>query len=97
MKGLALLLFIVSLQGCFLRGGISLHDVDRDTYFRGDGLIGTVSFTQEIPDTPVEVYFQHKSLLVQREESNCSFGQTNCVNGGIGLNEVGVNLKFKLY
>jgi hypothetical protein len=58
------------LTGCVLRGGISAHDKETDTYFRGSSMIGTVSFTQEVPDSNLEVYIQHKSLLWESVENN---------------------------
>ena len=87
------LIFIFLLSGCVLRGGISAHDKQNDTYFRGAPVIGTVSFTQDIPDTNLEVYLQHKSLLWEANENNGDGG----VSGGSGLNEIGANIKFDLY
>ena len=81
------------LSGCVLRGGISAHDKESDTYFRGAPIIGTLSLTQDLPDAPLEVYVQHKSLLWERTENNGENG----AYGGSGLNEVGINLKFDLY
>jgi len=92
---LAISLFV--LCGCVLRGGISAHDVQKDTYFRGSSVIGTVSLTQDLPNSPIEVYVQHKSLLWESIESNCYGGDDNCSSGGRGLNEIGANLKFDLY
>ena len=89
----ASILLIPLLSGCVLRGGISAHDQDNDTYFRGSPMIGTVSFTQNIPDSNLEVYIQHKSLLWENIENNGANG----VSGGRGLNEVGANIKFDLY
>ena len=87
------LAMIMMLSGCVLRGGISAHDKQSDTYFRGAPVIGTVSFTEDIPDTNIEVYLQHKSLLWEARESNGAGG----ASGGAGLNEIGANIKFDLY
>jgi len=85
------------LSSCVLRGGVSAHDSQRDTYFRGAPIIGTVSVTQDIPDTNLEIYAQHKSLLWEKRETNCYGGEISCASGGNGLNEIGANLKFNLY
>ncbi len=85
------------LSSCVLRGGVSAHDSQKDTYFRGSPIIGTVSLTQDIPDSNLEIYVQHKSLLWEKRESNCSGSEINCNSGGNGLNEIGANIKFDLY
>jgi len=94
---LIFILSVVFLSSCVLRTGASLHDTMGDTYFRGGDVIGTVSLTQEITDTPFEIYIQHKSLLLKNTESNCGWRETSCGSGGRGLNEIGANVKFNLY
>jgi len=97
MLKLTIISILILLSGCVLRGGVSAHDSKKDTYFRGAPIIGTVSLTQDLPDSPIEVYVQHKSLLWESNESNCYGVQVNCMEGGRGLNEIGANLKFDLY
>jgi len=97
MVNIILILSLSFITGCVLRGGVSTHPQVNDTYFRGGSTIGTVSLTQDIKDTNLEVYVQHKSLLFENEETNCFNTEINCVKGGAGLNEVGINVKFNLY
>ena len=74
---------IFLLTGCQLYSGMAIHSTTQDSHFREEGFIANVGISQEVHKN-IDLFAEHLSMPTVKEN-------------GLGINQVGIKIKVKLY